>query len=554
MRINMATQTKPKKVRVRADNGEPLFAPLNVKNNFPTNDPLSGVFDQLGSAGQQPLSQPWTTLESNSIYLFTMDRTGLTYTYKTHGIMKKPIDVPVNDAFRGGIIIKSEQLDGDDIKLLQQEIRKQGDIHQLKQALKWRRLFGGSGLIICVPGNFTDDFDPEDIVKGEPLQFIAADRWELLMSIINPLFQMIQPIQTGQFPNQANMSGEFQEDNRIPYNYYGLPINKARVLRIVGEDAPSLIRPQLQGWGLSAYESILRDLNAYIKNNQVIFKFLDEAKVDVLRLMGFNDSILAGLAKGQIHQRIQLAMYGKNYLNSLLLDSEDEFDTKEHTFAGLAEIIMQIRIGMAAAIGMPMTKLFGMSASGFNSGEDDIEVYNALVESEVREPAMDMLTHMIPMRCRQLFGFSPEDLTINFHPLRVIGAVEEEAVKTSKQNRTMQLFDRGLSDGQETMESLKEDELFIHETNVLDGAEPQPPNVPGQEEEGSGKDKPIKAKNDFKRRPLYLIREIKSSGGQNNFWAAFLEDNTPTGYEEQSKDILIKKLKAKNPNAWIREP
>lgn len=444
------------------------------------NDLLAGVFGSVGMANQSPLSMPWTTLESNSSYLFTMDRAGVSYTYKTHGIMKKPIDVPVNDAFRGGVIIKSEQLDPDDIQALYKEMRVRGDIHQLKLALKWRRLFGGSGLIINVAEDTKQEFDPESIQEGDPLDFVAADRWELLMSIISPNLLITQP-------------DTYMPMLDVPYDYYGIPMHNTRVLRMVGEEAPSMVRPQLQGWGMSIYESILRDLNQFIKQNQVLFKLMDDAKIDVIKLLNFNSAMLSGLSKGQIDARIRVAMYGKNYLNSLLLDKEDDYEQKTQTFSGFAEIMNQIRIGMAAAIGMPMSKLFGLSATGFSSGEDDIEVYNGTVESEVREPAQDALEIMVPLRCRALFGFAPDDLTIAFHPLRVLGAVEEEQVKTSKQNRIFQVSDHGYANPQETMEVLKEEELFIHDTEVLHGAEPEPPmSVMGRPDEEGGEDKPGK--------------------------------------------------------------
>lgn len=450
----------------------PYVQEMELRNSiFPSNnDMLAGVFSSLGGGGAE-LSQPWQTVNSNTAHLFTLDRPGLNYTYKTHGIMKKPIDVPVNDAFRGGIIVKSDQLSPEDIQMLYREMRIQGDIHQLKLALKWRRLFGGSGVIINVNERQDSDFDPESIQKGDALSFISADRWELTLGIINPNSMPVYPV-------------NFEGTDEIPYNYYGIPFHKTRVLRMIGEEAPSMIRPQLQGWGMSSYESILRNLNMYVKDNQVLFKLLDEAKIDVLKLKNFNSAILAGLSQGKIDQRVQLAFYGKNYLNSLLLDSEDEYESKERSFSGFADIKNQIRIDMAAAIGMPMTKLFGLSASGFNSGEDDIEVYNGMVESEVREPGEDALHTMVPLRCRALFGFAPDDLYIGFHPLRVIGAVEEEAVKTSKQNRFFQISDHGFATPQETMEVLKEEELFVHDTAVLRGEEPLPPLGFGGDEEG----------------------------------------------------------------------
>jgi len=68
------------------------------------------------------------------------------------------------------------------------------------------------------------------------------------------------------------------------------------------------------------------------------------------------------------------------------MDMKDDYEQKQITFTGLSDVLSQIRYGIAADVKMPMAKLFGMSASGFNSGEDDIENYNAMIESSVRRP------------------------------------------------------------------------------------------------------------------------------------------------------------------------
>jgi hypothetical protein len=59
---------------------------------------------------------------------------------------------------------------------------------------------------------------------------------------------------------------------------------------------------------------------------------------------------------------------------------------------------------------MPLTKLFGISAAGFNSGEDDIEVYNAMIESEIRGKLKYDLLRMVEIKCQKLFSMVPDDI------------------------------------------------------------------------------------------------------------------------------------------------
>lgn len=108
---------------------------------------------------------------------------------------------------------------------------------------------------------------------------------------------------------------------------------------------------------------------------------------------------------------------------------------------------------------MPMTKLFGLSASGFNSGEDDIEVYNGTVESEVRTPMRPLIVQVVGLKCQQRYGFVPDDLRIKYKPLRILSAKDEEDVKDRKLNRVKLSLDSGLMNGEEAVDAMNQEGL-----------------------------------------------------------------------------------------------
>lgn len=430
----------------------------------------------IGGGNTEAMSLPYTLSNSNNYVPITLDRILLTFAYMTHGIFQTAVDQPVYDAFKGGLVISSPELDQDeDIPTLLKYLRDTKVLHEIIDAIRWARLFGGAGLIINTP---------QDILKqGEmnplsyqfmdypdiPLSFVAADRWELTMS-------------------QANFMNV-----PFPYNYYGTPLPEDRVLRIIGKEAPSFIRPQLGGWGFSELERMIRDLNSYVRAQQSLFQILKEANIDVWRLLGFNDAILSDLAQGKINKRIMYANYLKGTYNSIMMDKDDEFEQRTQTFAGWADVLQQIRIGICSALRMPMSKVFGQSANGLQADQDDLENYNAMVESEIREPNLPLIHQVIEMCCRQLFGFAPE-LTIEFEPLRELSAVEEEEVKTSKQTRYYQLYTAGLLNPQEMADLCKKENLQTMDTLVLHGADPEPPMLQMEEETTSpeGKSKTTK--------------------------------------------------------------
>lgn len=417
---------------------------------------MSGVFDTQGNSPfyPQPLSSGSTLYQSlNYNPIITLNRTAVTQAYMTHGILQTAIDVPVLDAFRGGLDIKSEELDGEDIRTLLNYLRESKTLHEIKDVFRWSRLYGGSGLIINTPqdplGPLNWNYvDYPDI----PLSFVAADRWELILNVI-----------------QLN-------EVEFPYNYYGQPLHKDRVLRVIGREAPSFLRPRLQGWGMSEFERMIRDINQFVKGQNAMFQLMDEYKIDVFKLMGFNSTVLSDLARGKVSKRIFWMNYIKNYHRALVLDAEDDYVQKQLSLSGWGDVFKQIMIGMSAACRMPMSKLFGFTATtGLSANTDDLENYNAMIEAEIREPALDILYPVIKMCCCHLFGFEPVDLDIGFHPLRVLGPVEEEQIRTSKQNRHFQNLSADLITPKEYMEALKRDDVFTMDTEVGQGfREPLP--------------------------------------------------------------------------------
>jgi hypothetical protein len=123
-----------------------------------------------------------------------------------------------------------------------------------------------------------------------------------------------------------------------------------------------------------------------------------------------------------------------------------------------------------------MAKLYGLSAAGFNSGEDDIENYNAMVESEVRAKAREILVQILPLRCQQIFGFVPENLEFEFKTLRVLSGEQEENVKAIQFNRISALYAQGMFTGEEYDKELRAHDLITTETEVGKGK--REPEVP----------------------------------------------------------------------------
>jgi uncharacterized protein len=431
--------------------------------NFSGN-PITGVFDMGGGPGGHTaaLSGIEELAYNSSYYFVSMNRVLITYAYVMHGVLRTLVDQPVYDAFRGGLTFKSDELDEDDIQQLDEYMKYSKTLKVVRDALRWDRLFGGAGVIINTNQNYSTNFKKESIGPNSKLSFIPADRWEIVLQGLPQGADMGMPGYLSTFP---------------AFDYYGRKVDPTRVIRVVGEEAPALARRRLQGWGMSVIECVLRELNTYLKHQNATFDLIDQVKIDVYKLKDFNSKVLSKWAQGKVVKRITMANQIKNFANAIMLDSEDEYEQKQLSLAGLADTIEQIRVGIAAAVRMPLTKLFGLSATGFNSGEDDRENYNTIVEHE-RERAKEVLDRIMPLICRHLFGFEPQ-LSFDFKPLRILNAVDEENVKNAKFNRHTTLWNLGFYTDEEFARSLKEDRIVLMDTEVSKGTRLiEPPLTP----------------------------------------------------------------------------
>lgn len=365
-------------------------------------------------------------------YLVTNFRQALSHAYTEIGLVQTLVDVPVDDALRGGVIVKSKQLNEEQIEDLVASLDRDDDITLVGQAAKWTRLFGGAAVLVLTDQDPTTPLDVDAITEETPLEFRAVDLWELHWSKM----QLADD-------DKGVQLDDLDDDADDCFDYYGEKVHKSRVLKMTGITAPSFVRPRMRGWGVSVVETLVRSINQYLKATALGFEVLDEFKLDIYKIKGLTNSLMTVGGQEKVAKRVQLANWQKDYQTAVVMDSEDEYDHKQLSFAGLAEAMSGIRSQVASDVRMPQTRLFGQSAAGFSSGEDDIEVYNGMVEGQVRGRLKKPLLRVIELRCQKLFGFVPDDLTLAFKPLRVLSAVDEENVKTQKFNRLLQAKERG---------------------------------------------------------------------------------------------------------------
>lgn len=381
---------------------------------------------------------------NNTAYLLTLNYIPLANTYKSNGFAKLAVDLPVSDCFRdGGYIINSATLSAEELQKLQ-DYMEEHDTEVIKQCLRWGRLYGG-GLILCSTEQDSDTpFNPKTIYKKD-VEFYACDRWQCV-------------------PNCDNvyMADSFVlQDNFIENGVGGLmTFDRSRVKTFSGEVQPYYLRNLLQGWGASIFESIIPQLNQYLKANSVILELLDEAKIDILKIFELSSVLASNGGEAIIKKRAEIFAQQKNYKNMGVMDANDDYVQKTMSFSGLNEILEKIFLLICSSLRLPYSKVFGRGASGFSSGEDDLENYNAMIMSDLRVPVQPIIKWIAQIRCCQLFGRLVDDLSITWKPLRVLSEKEQQELNTSKVNAYNTLLQAGVLTRRQVAEKLVQDDII----------------------------------------------------------------------------------------------
>ena len=414
---------------------------------------VDGIAADLSTAPMAKLAPQFYNTRG---YLVTFQRQLLNDLYVENGLVQTMIDQPVEDAFRGDLKLSSKEFDDDDIAELESRFNALHALETIKDAFKWSRLFGGGGVVLNIYGqNPEKPLDIEGIKEGAKIELYAADRWELANSpyTVNPSLNDLTGLQKG-----------------LKFNFYGQELHPSRVLILKGKTAPSLKRLQLAGWGMSEIERLVAPLNKFTKNQNVIYELLDESKLDIYSIQDYNVSLMAG-QEDAIKKRVEFTNMLKSYLNALILDKEDAFDQKNMSFAGMSELLEQARLDIASALKMPVTKLFGMSSAGFNSGEDDLENYNAMIERDVRTPGKDVILTIYKIISASVLGLIPQDLDLEYPSLRIAKENEIQERKNMQFARGKELFEMGLMTKGEFYDYLQENEIITQKLKIKDSTE-----------------------------------------------------------------------------------
>ena len=155
-------------------------------------------------------------------------------------------------------------------------------------------------------------------------------------------------------------------------------------------------------FGISPLQAPFKTIKLFDTVITCIADIIEESNVDVLFLPDLLQKIAAG-QEDKIKEYALLMKQVKSSTGMILLDagnsdSQGRWEQKTATYGGLSEILTKMMSVLAGALDRPITVLFGQSASGFASGEEDNRAYYETInnwQESVLRPLQEFIDKFI---------------------------------------------------------------------------------------------------------------------------------------------------------------
>lgn len=377
------------------------------------------------------------------------NRTELEAAYRSSWIVGQVVDTISEDMTRSGIDIGSK-LTPDQIKKLYRGLLSFRIWHELCNALKWSRLYGGALAVIVIDGqDFKTPLRMETIRKGQFRGLLILDRWLVMPSLENLVTEF--GVNMG-MPKYYTVIGDAAA---LP----GIKIHHSRCLRFDGIELPYYQKKAENLWGESVIERLLDRLIAFDSVTQGAAQLIFKAHIRGIGVKNLREALsLGGKAEEAIIKMFDYIRLLQTNEGLTLLDADDQFWTHQYTFTGLADMIIQMGQQLSGATGIPLVRLFGQSPAGLNStGESDLRNYydhvNKLQENQLRG-AVDTLLTVLSLS--ELGMPLPDDFDFAFNPLWQLDDKERADLAKTDSDSVSQLYNDGIITHKMALKELKQ--------------------------------------------------------------------------------------------------
>ncbi len=449
--------------------------------------------------------------------------------YRGAWFPRKVVDIPAKDATRRW---RAWQASKAQIEKIEAEEKRLQVKARTMEALIKARLWGGAAIFIGTGDIDTSKpLNPDRIKAGGIKYLTVMSRRDL----------------SATEQDRDVMSPNYGKPKAYRLGGSAIEIHPSRLVIFTGADIPDqdLASGNQFGWGDSVLQAVFEAIQQIDSTMANVASLIFEAKVDVIRIPDFMQGMNDKEYQKKLLERVRLAATAKGINGSLLLDKEEEYDSKSANFGTLPDIIDRFLQNGCGAADIPATRMLSQSPAGMNStGEADLRNYYDRIQSSQEldiTPAMSVLDECL---VRSALGSRPPEIHYVWNSLwqttakerADIGKTTAETIKTIVETK---LFPAdALSKAAETL--LVENSVMPGLESALEEFGSEVPED-GQDEEGG-----TTKLQDAAARTLYVSRKVLNAG-------AIIDWAKAQGFETTlpAEDLHVTVAYSKTPVDWM---
>lgn len=457
---------------------------------------------------------------SSGIYTFnlmTRNRIQLEAAYRGSWISGKVVDQVAEDMTRAGVSITTNEGDND-IKEIKSATSRLRIAQSLNSLIKWGRLYGGAIGVIHVAGqDLGTPLDIATVAKGQFTGISVYDRWQVNPDLVRLIpdgpdmglpayYYLVTTSVNGGPASQTSMVSSPDATGQIK-------VHHSRVIRNIGIELPFWQAITEMLWGESVLERLWDRLIPFDDATLNAANLVQRANNRTVGIDGLREIIAAGgKAQQGLEKMFEMMREFQTNEGLTLLDKNDQFQTSNYTFSGLADVLLQFGQQLSGATGIPLVILFGQSPAGLNStGESDIRTYYDSINSQQESRLRSAWEKIIKLLWRSALGKdAPKDMEFKFVPLWQMSATDQANVNKTNAETIIGALDAGIIDRPTAMKELRDqggdsgmfsnitdEEIDLAEKEAAeappepDPADPEPKADEGNSEPGEEKE-PVK--------------------------------------------------------------
>jgi hypothetical protein len=192
--------------------------------------------------------------------------------------------------------------------------------------------------------------------------------------------------------------------------------------------------------GTSIFESIFTALDKKAITEALAVELMTEAKIDVLSIKGLTGMQASPNYNAQVENTVSSKMQGKSFNSTLILDgTTTEYEQKQINLSGVTPLLDSFQMRLFQAASIPPKRIAGLSTAGLSDTDKTTEEYYNRDLKIIQSWGYNVYLELVKYTFLNIYGFSPEDLSLEFPPLDTPSAEVQQVLKGQKMDNISKL-------------------------------------------------------------------------------------------------------------------